>query len=216
MREIDRVAVDEFGLALLSMMENAGRALAAHAREMADGPVTVLAGGGGNGGGGLAAARHLANRDVPVAVVLDREAEAFEGAAAAQLGVLQRADLPVGVGTDAVPADASLVVDALVGYSLDGPLRGTPRELVAAVQSSGVPVLSLDVPSGVDATTGGTPGEAVTPERVLTLALPKTGLDATGELYLADIGIPAAVFRAAGVGYRNVFGEDWVRLVAEA
>jgi len=62
MAEVDRVAVDEVGLRLLQMMENAGRTLAAQVRALADGPVTVLAGSGGNGGGGLAAARELANR----------------------------------------------------------------------------------------------------------------------------------------------------------
>lgn len=214
MREVDRVATDEFGLALLSMMENAGRALAAHAREMADGSVTVLAGGGGNGGGGLAAARHLANRGVSVRVVLDREQRAFEGAPATQLSVHQRAGTTVETGRDAL-GEPSLVVDALVGYSLEGPLRGTARELVAEVGSLSAPVLSLDVPSGLDATTGEVPGEAVTPDRVVTLALPKAGLRATGELFLADIGIPPAVFREAGIDYENPFDADWVRLAAD-
>jgi len=214
MREVDRVAVEEFGLALLSMMENAGRALAAHARQLADGSVTVLAGGGGNGGGGLAAARHLANRGVPVRVVLDREQRAFEGAPATQLEVHRRAGTPVEVGQDAL-GEPSLVVDALVGYSLDGPLRGTARDLVAEVGSLSAPVLSLDVPSGLDATTGELPGEAVTPDRVVTLALPKTGIGVADELFLADIGIPPAVFDAAGIDYENPFDADWVRLVAD-
>ena len=85
MREVDRVAVEEVGLPLLSMMENAGRALARVVRAERGGRrVVVLAGGGGNGGGGLACARHLANRDVPVEVVLDRDPAALAGATATQ------------------------------------------------------------------------------------------------------------------------------------
>jgi NAD(P)H-hydrate epimerase len=74
MRAVDRVAVEEFGVDLLQMMENAGRTLALAARERrASEPVAVVAGDGGNGGGGLACARHLANHSIPVAVALDRE-----------------------------------------------------------------------------------------------------------------------------------------------
>jgi len=81
MRDVDRTAVEEFGLSLLQMMENAGRNLARHVRDTGHEPVVVLAGNGGNGGGGLCAARHLANREVDVSVVLDRSPENLEGAA---------------------------------------------------------------------------------------------------------------------------------------
>lgn len=225
MREIDRVAVDEVGLGLLQMMENAGRNLAAHARELRDGgspgrddesPVAILAGGGGNGGGGLCAARHLVNRDVPVEVVLDRDADELDGAAATQFGVLREMSVEVDGAEDAL-ADAGLLVDAVIGYSLRGAPRGRTKELIEAIESQGEdgpPVLSLDVPSGYDATTGETPGVAVTPDRTVTLALPKTGLDAVpGDRYLADIGIPATAFDRAGVSYRSPFRDDyWVEL----
>jgi NAD(P)H-hydrate epimerase len=76
------------------------------------------------------------------------------------------------------------------------------------------PTVSLDVPSGIDATTGETMGEAVAPTRTVTLALPKTGLDArTGELYLADISIPRTVYDRLDIEYEPPFGDDdWVRL----
>ena len=78
---VDRVAVDAFGISLLQMMENAGRNLAWHVRDTRTQPVTVLAGNGGNGGGGLCAARHLANRNIPTSVVLDRDPDELDGAA---------------------------------------------------------------------------------------------------------------------------------------
>ncbi len=75
MRAVDRIAIEDVGVELLQMMENAGRTLAWHVRNIDVGPVLVVAGGGGNGGGGLACACHLVNRDQPVEVVIDREPE---------------------------------------------------------------------------------------------------------------------------------------------
>ncbi|WP_247006077.1 NAD(P)H-hydrate epimerase [Halorientalis litorea] len=211
MREVDRVAVADVGVTLLQMMENAGRGLARAVRYATDGPVTVLAGNGGNGGGGLVCARHLANRGREVRVVTDRSPDELEGAAAHQHGILSAMDVPVTVGPDAVPASGP-VVDALVGYGLTGPLGGTAAEMATALADDG-PVVSLDVPSGVDATTGDAPGPHVRPDLTVTLALPKTGL--TPDQYcllLADIGLPAVVFRRAGIDYRNPFDGGLVTL----
>jgi NAD(P)H-hydrate epimerase len=210
MREVDRVAVETVGLQLLQMMENAGRALAASARERGR-PVVVVAGAGGNGGGGLAAARHLATRDVEVAVVLDRSPAALSGAAATQWEILDAMAVPTGVGVDALPAAANrLAVDALVGYGLEGPLDGPAAALATAVSEREWPALSLDVPSGRNATTGATPGPAIEPAHVLTLALPKpglAGLDAT--LELADIAIPAAVYDRLSLPHARPFEEGY-------
>jgi NAD(P)H-hydrate epimerase len=215
MRDVDRVAVEDVGLALRQMMENAGRNLAAHTRELctnSDAPVAVLAGNGGNGGGGMACARHLSNRDVPVSVVLDRDPADLDGAAAQQHGILDEMDIPVGVGSDALDAPA-VVVDALIGYGLSGPLRDAAADLVDAARPADA-VLSLDVPTGRDATTGAQPGVAVAPDRVLTLALPKTGL-AGGDwnLWLADISIPATVYDRLDIPDTDPFDDYWVELV---
>jgi NAD(P)H-hydrate epimerase len=212
MRAVDRVATDEVGVGLLQMMEHAGRNLAREATAMVDGsdgaasggPIVVAAGDGGNGGGGLCAARHLLNRSRDVQVVLDRPAAELTGAAAEQWAVLDAMGVAAATPDgDASPFDgAALVVDALVGYGLSGPLRGTAADLVERSGATDAPVLSLDVPSGVDATTGGAPGPAADPDRTLTLALPKTGLDGRAvDLVLADIGLPRVVFERAGVAY---------------
>ncbi|WP_246045725.1 NAD(P)H-hydrate epimerase [Halorussus ruber] len=223
MRDIDRVAVEEVGLGLLQMMENAGRTLAAHARELReyhrpDAPVAVLAGGGGNGGGGLCAARHLVNRGVPVAVSLDRDPESLSGAAATQFGTLREMEVET-VAADAISTgepdsvgEPAVIVDAVIGYSLRGPSRERAKNLFNVANDADAPVLSLDVPSGYDATTGEVPGEtpdaAIAPDRTLTLALPKTGLDAVpGDRYLADIGIPKTVYERVGVEYDSPFEE---------
>ncbi|WP_435064653.1 NAD(P)H-hydrate epimerase [Halobaculum sp. EA56] len=225
MREVDRVAVEEVGLAVLQMMEHAGRAFAWHVRDArgsrradgADDEVVVLAGDGGNGGGGLVCARRLANRGVPVRVVLDRPTADLTGVAEHQHRILDAMGVPVAAGVDALPAadDAVVVADALVGYGLSGALRSPAREYVERANASPGPVVSLDVPSGLDATTGEAAGPAVVPDRTVTLALPKTGLDAVGgRLFLADLTIPATVYDRLGIDYRYPFGDDdWVELV---
>ncbi|WP_216824759.1 NAD(P)H-hydrate epimerase [Salinigranum rubrum] len=218
MREIDRIAVGDVGPELLQMMENAGRTLAGLARSLTDETVVVLAGDGGNGGGGLCAARHLSNHGWDVRVVLDRPSDELTGAAATQYHVLKGTDATLGAtGVESTGlSEAGLVVDAVIGYGLSGAPRGRGRDLVETANRAPSSVLSLDVPSGVDATTGETPGVAVAADVVLTLALPKTGLvGARGDLWLADIGIPREVYRRAGVEYDQPFsGETRVRLHA--
>lgn len=212
MRAVDRVATEEVGFGLLPMMENAGRTLAWHAADLSDGPVLVLAGSGGNGGGGLVAARHLANHGRPVTVGLDRDPADLAGAAARQYRVLEAMgpDGPA-LGGAVDPTDGfSLIVDALVGYGLGGPLHGRAGDLVDASDRADATVLSLDVPSGVDATEGAVHGAAVQPDRILTLALPKTGLvELPAPVTLADIGIPATVYDRVGIAYEPPFGDGW-------
>ena len=128
-----------------------------------------------------------------------RAPDDLSGPAAHHHATLREMGVPVAVGSEGLDPDAGPVVDALVGYGLGGPLRGTAAELVAAIPDAAT-VLSLDVPSGMDATTGERPGVAVDADSVVTLALPKTGLtEAEGDLLLADIGLPAGVYDALDI-----------------
>ncbi|NOZ27336.1 MAG: NAD(P)H-hydrate epimerase [Chloroflexi bacterium] len=219
MREVDRVATEEFGLGILQMMENAGRNLAGHAMEMLDdapGEIVVLAGGGGNGGGGLCCARHLHNHGISVQIVLDRDPANLGEAARRQLGILQATGLrPLPLPkAESWIRRSPLVVDALIGYSLRGKPRGRTAEIISLCNRHAQRVLCLDVPSGIDATTGEAMGLSVRPDRTLTLALPKRGLiHIPGELYLADIGIPPEVYSRLGISLDPPFGKRyWVRL----
>ena len=219
MREVDRIAMEEFGLGILQMMENAGRNLAENVLDMLDGArgkVAILAGSGGNGGGGVCCARHLHNRGFQVWVVLDREAAMLKGAARNQFEILQAAGLQPTEPSQAgeVIRRAQIVVDALIGYGLRGAPRGRTAELIELCDQHAARVLSLDVPSGLNATTGEAPGPMVRPERTLTLALPKTGLQGvSGDLYMGDIGIPPEVFQRLALYFESPFGKRyWVRL----
>jgi len=209
MREVDRIMVEDLGIELVQMMENAGRNLAQLAlRRFNPASVIVLAGPGGNGGGGLVAARHLASRGAVVHVALSRPAEEFAGVPAHQLAILQRMRIPLMEGAT---TDADLILDALIGYSLRGNPRGDTRDLIDWTNGSGSPVLSLDTPSGLDVTTGEAADPCVAATATMTLALPKVGLlgaPQVGELWLADISVPAAVYRAFGMEVGNLFSED--------
>lgn len=219
MRDIDRIAVEEFNLGILQMMENAGRGLAYHVMDMlgaSGGEVAVLAGGGGNGGGGLCCARHLHNRGFEVRLVLDQDGENLTGPAGIQLSILRAAGvLPTETSqVEAALRGAQVVVDALIGYGLRDRPAGYTAQLIDLCNQLARLVLSNDIPSGVNATTGDRPGPAVRADRILTLAAPKTGLQRLqGELCLADIGIPPEVFHRLGLPFQPPFDKaDWVRL----
>jgi NAD(P)H-hydrate epimerase len=194
MIEADRLAIEEFGIDLLQMMEHAGSNLAELTHRLApEGTITVLAGGGNNGGGGLSAARHLANRGRDVSIVLGSDQP--RTAVMHHLHTLAE----MGIPPARAPADSPIVVDALVGYGLQGELRGRVGELAA--WSHGRFTVSLDFPSG-----HGFPG-GVDADATLTLALPKEGLHTTAPIYLADLGLPAALWARMGLDVAPLFGE---------
>ena len=216
MREVDRKMEDEYGIHLMQMMENAGRSLADLAQGWLGGsiagiPVLVLAGRGNNGGGGLVASRHLANRGADVQVVTASPLDAFSGIPAHQLQTLLTMGVsvtPAGDGWELPSAD--LVLDALIGYGLDGAPTGEVGDLIRLANSHPAAILALDVPSGLDADTGQAFAACIRAAATLTLALPKTGLlagprDIVGELYLADISVPAGLYSDMGINLPLLF-----------
>ncbi|MBV9601024.1 MAG: NAD(P)H-hydrate epimerase [Chloroflexi bacterium] len=223
MREVDRLMLEEFQIGLLQMMENAGRALALEARRLLGGDVRgsrviVPAGRGGNGGGGLTAARRLSIWGADVSVVLGASRSEFEGVPRHQLDIVERLpvlvrEAPFDEMEDALRS-ADLILDALIGYSL----RGAPREPIASViraaNASRTPLLALDIPSGLNADTGEVCDPTIRAVATLTLALPKAGLTRraaaawVGDLYLADISVPDAVYARLGVSVGPMFSRS--------
>ncbi len=193
MGEADRLTIAG-GVAGSGLMANAGRAVAdAVARRWPRRPVTVLCGPGNNGGDGFVAARILAERGWKVRLALLGERAALRGdaAAAASLwrGSVER------LGTTSLDG-AALVIDALFGAGLARPIEGVAREVIAAIETHRLPVVAVDVPSGVDGASGAVRG--IAPKAALTvtffrrkpghLLLP--GRDYCGETLVAPIGIP--------------------------
>jgi NAD(P)H-hydrate epimerase len=224
----DRLLREEYHISPLQTQENAGRALADLARLLLDGeiedrPIVVLAGRGSNGGGGLAAARRLMNWGAWVQVVCSYPAAEYTSEPAQQLAALQAMGAALAWAEDGwelPPCD--LLIDAVIGYGLRGDPRGPARGLIQLANSNAAPILSLDVPSGVDTGTGKVYAPHVQAAATLTLGLPKSGFReaaaaaACGELFLADIGTPSALYAQLGIDAPLLFARDSiVRLFVE-
>ncbi len=206
-REVDRAMMEDYHIELIQMMEIAGRNLAHLARTRFfsgnpdDQQVIVLAGTGGNGGGALVCARRLYNWGANVIVYTTKDDTEFGPISAHQLDILHLMKVPVAQAesiTGAEPPD--LIVDGIIGYSLLGAPSGTAADLIRWANAQSVPILALDTPSGVDASTGTAYNPAIRATVTMTVALPKEGLRApgveqfVGELYLADISVPPSLY----------------------
>lgn len=209
MRELDRRASEEFGIPSLLLMENAGRAAADVACEMArpqDGCVLVFCGRGNNGGDGFALARHLANRGYDVRChFTGKLAEVPRGTdPEINLSILQKMGLRIYEHDDLAHRDemaravgwASLLVDGLLGTGLGGPVREPCSTLISFLNGRRAPILAIDIPSGLDCDTGEILGKCVRATRTVTFAAPKVGFgrgqgpEVTGRVTIAEISIP--------------------------
>jgi NAD(P)H-hydrate epimerase len=206
MIEVDRLMVDEYGITLVQMMEHAGRAV----------------GKGNNGGGGLVAARHLANAGAAVAVALAVSPGDLGPIPEHQRRILARMGIPGSIdATDLAAlvgtlAGAVIIVDALIGYRLCGDPRPPIAGFIAAANAATGGRVALDLPSGLGGTSGEPAGPTLRADATVTLAWPKAGLlgapaaPFVGALYLADIGVPRAVYRSVGIDAGTIFSRGAV------
>jgi len=204
-REVDRTAIEEYGMPGVILMENAGRGAAQIALEMLGGKkdahVAIVCGRGNNGGDGFVVARHLHNRGVGGTVFLLAPRETIGGDALINLQIAERMGLDL---RDAQPGDldfseCGLVVDAMLGTGLAGEVREPFLAAIEAVNAAGRPVLAVDIPSGLDANTGEVLGDCVRANRTATFALPKVGFiraagpEMTGDVTIVDISVPREI-----------------------
>ncbi len=197
MSEADRLTIAG-GVPSLELMERAGIAVAEAAGAMVGicARILVLAGPGNNGGDAFVAARRLAEQGYRVRLALLGDRGALKGDAAAMAARWLRAIEPLVV---AAIRDCDLVIDGLFGAGLSRPVTGTAADVIAAVNASGIPVLAIDVPSGLDGTTGAPAGPVIIATRTVTFCRRKPGhlllpgRRLCGPVTLADIGIPDAV-----------------------
>jgi NAD(P)H-hydrate epimerase len=219
-RKLDGIAIEEYGIEGVILMENAGRRCARAAADMlgdpADKTVAVLCGRGNNGGDGFVVARHLSNWGARVEVLLLAAADdvlAGGGETSANLRII----LNMGIRVREVPSagqvaealrqqcGSDLLVDALLGTGARGEVREPFLSAIRAVNEAGCRVLAIDVPSGLDCDTGKPLGEAVRAERTVTFVCSKAGFARpgadlyTGKVAVAEISIPrAAIDRVLG------------------
>ncbi len=217
MAEADRVSIEEFGVDVLSLMENAGLGVARLAKRMLGGSVEgrrvcCLVGKGNNGGDGLVAARHLCNWGAEVTVVLGSDRSELRDVPAKQLRTVEKMAIPV-AGPAGDFGRADLVLDALLGYGSKGNPREPVAGLIRSANGSEVPILAVDLPSGLDANTGEPGNPCIVASATVTFGLPKVGfLNAKargylGDLYVADTAMPRGVYdRFSQEGW--VFSKD--------
>ena len=213
MAQIDRTMMDELGVDVLQLMEAAGLAVTEAIRRQLGGDVAgkrvlLLAGSGGNGGDALVAARYLHARGAQPTIVLSKKSAELPDVTSHQYRLARAFGVPICESTDGmlmVAEEYDMIVDGLLGFSGRGDPHGTIAELIGLANGHPAPTLAIDVPSGLDATSGipGTP--CVRAVATITLALPKTGFLASearefcGEITVADIGVPAPVVASVGI-----------------
>lgn len=219
MAQADRLAT-EGGVASMTLMENAGQAVAYEVSQRFPlQPVLVLCGPGNNGGDGFVVARLLSERGWPVRLALTCPKGELKGDAAMMArmwgGSIEKA-------RPEMCADFGIIVDALLGAGLSRDVDGEMAELVAAINGSGAQVVAVDMPSGVDGASGAVRGAAVKADLTVTFFRHKPGhllypgAERCGEVLLADIGIPDAVLDEIEI---NLFENDprlWPLPVREA
>lgn len=208
---MDRLTIEKYGVSSLALMERAGQAvsrvLIERFRGIARGGVLVVAGKGNNGGDGLVIARHLKKKRIPCEVILLARRDELSRDAAHNLGAYLKAKGKIFEMTQESPELLSqrvkgkgLLVDAIFGTGLKDEVKGPYASAIEVMNASGLPIVAVDIPSGLDADRGRPLGKAVRAEMTVTLGFPKLGevihpgLPYVGELVVADIGIhPKAV-----------------------
>jgi len=198
MAEADRLTIAG-GTPGIELMENAGRAVADATAVLPGRNVVVVAGPGNNGGDGFVAARHLAERGYTVRVSFVGDAKRLRGDAAL---AAERWSGPLEQASPLSVIDCEIIIDALFGAGLDREVEGLPRAMIQAMNGASASTIAVDLPSGVNGTTGGVMGVAVDAAHTVTFFRRKTGhLLLPGRLHcgtvhVADIGIPARVLAA--------------------
>ena len=217
MIEVDRLMIEEYGIKLIQMMENAGRCLAITARDhfwegnCKERRAVILAGTGGNGGGAMVCARRLANWGATIDLFVT-DSHRLTPIPAHQFHILEQMKVNIHAAEALVDfspeSEIDLIIDGIIGYSLQGDPHGQARDMILWTNAQTAPVLSLDTPSGVSLTTGIAYQPTVQAHATLTLALPKVGLfdkdiiPLRGTLYLGDISVPPALYGAPSLGLR--------------
>lgn len=215
-RMVDEIAIHSFRMLSLVLMENAGRGAADFIADLVndEAKIVVVCGTGNNGGDGLVIARHLHARGLSVSVWIIGDRQKLTVDTAANLAIVEQTSIPCGwlsASSDALEItttmqqaidelqSATLVVDAMLGTGSKGELRGTFAQMVHHANRSPAIRVAIDVPTGLDAQTGGHSSETLRARHTLTFVAAKVGLlesvaaPFVGELHILPIGIPPEV-----------------------
>lgn len=196
--ELDKLMVDRYGVSVLQMMEIAGLSVAQLAMQVSKGKrILVLCGHGNNGGDGLCAARHLINYGYSVSIIIAKKE--LSEPSEKQFNTLIKMGININYWpTDIEFSNFDLIIDALLGFNLVGNPREPYASIIRQANSSGIPILSVDVPSGLDADSGEAYSPCIKASYTLALSAVKKGCvigkEFVGELYLGYIGVPDELY----------------------
>jgi NAD(P)H-hydrate epimerase len=242
MKSIDNRAITRHGIPGLLLMENAGRGVARvieNRFDLSGNPkVTIVCGTGNNGGDGMVVCRHLRAAGALAKCFLLGKKQKLRGDAKTNLDILESTGFHVVEMESSLSREftehlqqSDLIVDAIFGTGFQGGLKGLTARVVERICSSGIPIVAVDCPSGVNSDDGKVESLCVKATVTVTMCLPKTGLflypgrEAVGELWIADIGVPESIVGEAGVvaqvleshevvlphrepaGYKTTFGQ---------
>jgi len=213
-REIDRKAIEEYEIPGIILMENAGRNVAEEVLKMlsvaAKARVAIFCGKGNNGGDGFVIARHLYNKGVEVSVYLTTDVSRVlsDGDASTNLKILLNMNLEIKelqegeIGEIGKALhDYNVIVDAIFGTGLKGEVREPASTLIAKINEAAIPVISVDIPSGLSCDDGVVLGTAVKATKTVTFVAAKTGFfqecgrEYTGEVIVSDISVPKELIK---------------------
>jgi len=215
-RELDRRAIEDYGIPGIVLMENAGRGCAEFIAGLKPaGTVVICCGRGNNGGDGFVIARHLDNRGISVEVLLFADPSELRGDALTNYEILRRAQIPLTICADRTSPDpvwlssviaklhaGGLVVDALLGTGSSGEPRFPLNLVIDAINAADKPAIAIDLPSGLDAASGMPAKSTVRATHTLTFVAPKSGFAADaaceclGQVHVLDIGAPRVLIEA--------------------
>ena len=213
MRGIDKRAIMEFGIGSIILMENAGYRASCVALSMLSKKktkkVVCVCGKGNNGGDGFVCARHLINNGVDIDIFLVGEPSQLTKDTKINYNILKKMGKTIKVlktkkdfyALKTKFKKAQLLIDAIFGIGLSGRVKEPYREVIDLMNQSKIPILAIDVPSGLDATEGGVLGVCIRARKTVSFALPKTGFlknqgpSHVGELITVDISIPNKLLR---------------------
>lgn len=204
-RRVDRLAVEEYDMPSMVLMENAGRNAAQVIKHryagLAEKRVAIVCGPGNNGGDGFCIARHLHNAGWAVRVVLVVPDDKLTGDALVNYQIIRKTTIPIESTGDEALAWAELLVDALLGTGFAGQVREPLNSLIDRINAAGKPIVAVDVPSGLDCQTGDPAASTIQAELTISFVAVKTGMTLpqarpyVGETVTADIGVPIELIR---------------------
>jgi len=225
-RELDEIMMEEIGIGIKIMMENDGRALAEVTKntleEFHGTSVLVVAGKGHNGGGGLVAARHLDSWDVNVKVIMSRSQSDLKQVTEDHYMIVKRAGIEIieySEDTRYVKElidSSSVIVDSLLGYSVEGSAHGNEADLIEMINDSKKYIVSNDMPSGMHPDTFYPDTPIVRADRTMTIALPKIvfrdkyAQEFLGKLSLCDITVPDKVYDDLDIQVPVLFNDGYL------